>query len=125
MRPLRGGRSRPAGPRRVESATWAAQAARLTLDAADRAALDQHLGSLAAPPRARARTDREVVLIAGLSGAGKSTRVAELVDAGYQRLNRDQRGGTLAALAAEIDRSLAAGASRVVLDNTYVTRASR
>jgi hypothetical protein len=44
---------------------------------------------------------------------------------GYVRLNRDERGGTLRALADELDAVLASGAPRVVLDNTYATRASR
>src|SRR5262249_45285429 len=43
----------------------------------------------------------------------------------FERLNRDERGGTLAGVAAALDQRLAAGARRVVLDNTYLTRASR
>jgi hypothetical protein len=61
----------------------------------------------------------------GIPGAGKSTAVAPLVAAGYARLNRDERGGTLAKLARALDDALAAGATRVVLDNTYPTRAQR
>ncbi|MFL6012859.1 MAG: AAA family ATPase [Gaiellaceae bacterium] len=61
----------------------------------------------------------------GVPGAGKS-RVAEgYVARGYQRLNRDERGGSLRELAAALDELLAAGARRIVLDNTYLTRASR
>ena len=41
------------------------------------------------------------------------------------RLNRDERGGSLRALADEFDERLAAGARRAVLDNTYLTRAAR
>ena len=41
------------------------------------------------------------------------------------RLNRDERGGSLRALAGELDEQLAAGVRRVVLDNTYLTRAAR
>ncbi len=87
--------------------------------------LDERLGSLQPPPRAPARNDVEVVLIAGISGAGKSTVAARLAGQGYTRLNRDERGGTLAGIAAALEDRLAAGAQRVVLDNTYLTRASR
>ena len=61
----------------------------------------------------------------GIPGAGKSTHVRAWVERGYERLNRDERGGTLRGLALELDARLKAGARRVVLDNTYVTRASR
>lgn len=61
----------------------------------------------------------------GVPGAGKSTVARELEKAGYQRLNRDARGGSLATLAASLDALLAGGARRVVLDNTYPTRKSR
>jgi aryl-alcohol dehydrogenase-like predicted oxidoreductase len=67
--------------------------------------------------------DREVVLVMGIPGAGKSRLAATFSE--YLRLNRDARGGTLRALAEELDRELAAGASRVVLDNTYLTRVER
>jgi predicted kinase len=87
--------------------------------------LDERLGSLQPPPRAPRRADAEVVLIAGPSGSGKSTLAARLVAEGYTRLNRDERGGTLAGIAAALEARLAAGATRVVLDNTYLTRASR
>ena len=65
----------------------------------------------------------EVVLVMGIPGAGKSRLVADLT--GYERLNRDDRGGSLAALARELGRRLGQGARRLVLDNTYLTRASR
>jgi hypothetical protein len=61
----------------------------------------------------------------GLPGAGKSRLAKEYVDRGFERLNRDERGGSLKALAAELDARLAAGSTRIVLDNTYLTRASR
>ncbi len=61
----------------------------------------------------------------GIPGAGKS-RVAESYAArGYLRLNRDERGGSLRELAKALDDALASGAGRIVLDNTYLTRASR
>jgi hypothetical protein len=61
----------------------------------------------------------------GIPGAGKSRLAAEHVAQGYLRLNRDERGGTLRGLAGELDAALASGATRVVLDNTYLTRAAR
>jgi aryl-alcohol dehydrogenase-like predicted oxidoreductase len=78
----------------------------------------------AAPPAPRAEpSGAEVLLVMGIPGAGKSRLAADL--GGYQRLNRDDRGGSLAAVAGDLDRALAAGARRLVLDNTYLTRASR
>jgi HAD superfamily hydrolase (TIGR01662 family) len=76
-----------------------------------------------APPAAR--PDAEVVLIMGLPGSGKSTMAQEFVARGYLRLNRDETGGTLRGLVPALDRALTSGTSRVVLDNTYVSRASR
>ena len=69
--------------------------------------------------------DGEVVLVMGLPGAGKSTIARDFVDRGYARLNRDEAGGSLRALMPHLERLIAAGTSRVVLDNTYVSRASR
>ena len=56
----------------------------------------------------------------GIPGAGKSRVAKEYGARGYLRLNRDERGGTLRALADALDEALASGARRVVLDNTYV-----
>ncbi|HVZ37086.1 MAG TPA: aldo/keto reductase, partial [Polyangiaceae bacterium] len=81
-------------------------------------------GSLSAAVDAPA-SDREIVLIVGMPGAGKSTIAAEYVGRGYRRLNRDDRGGSLIALARALDDELAAGAGSFVIDNTYPTRASR
>jgi aryl-alcohol dehydrogenase-like predicted oxidoreductase len=111
------------GARRPETARSAAAAARLTLDPEERALLDRQLAG-ARPERAR-RTDAEVVLVMGIPGAGKSRVAEEYVARGYERLNRDERGGSLRELADELDERLAAGAQRVVLDNTYLTRAAR
>jgi aryl-alcohol dehydrogenase-like predicted oxidoreductase/predicted kinase len=79
-------------------------------------------------PRRRAapaRTDADVVLVMGIPGAGKSRIAAGLADRGYARLNRDERGGSLRELAAALDEAIGAGGRRLVLDNTYLTRASR
>ena len=113
------------GARRPETARASQAVARLVLDSETRALLDERLGSLQPPPRAPVRADAEVVLVAGISGAGKSTLAARLAAQGYARLNRDERGGTLAGIAAALEDRLSAGATRVVLDNTYLTRASR
>jgi aryl-alcohol dehydrogenase-like predicted oxidoreductase/predicted kinase len=74
---------------------------------------------------ASARVDIDIVLIMGLPGAGKSTLASTFVAQGYTRLNRDETGGTLAGLLPALDRAIASGASRIVLDNTYVSRRSR
>ncbi len=110
-----------AGARRPETARSAARAAMLRLTARERAAL-----GVARPARARRRAaSGDVVLVMGIPGAGKSQVAAEYVARGYLRLNRDERGGTLRDLADELDERLAAGARQIVLDNTYLTRASR
>jgi aryl-alcohol dehydrogenase-like predicted oxidoreductase len=72
------------------------------------------------PPR-----DGEVVLIMGLPGAGKSTAARTFVDEGYARLNRDDAGGSLQGLLPDLQRLVEEGQSRIVLDNTYMSRASR
>jgi hypothetical protein len=61
----------------------------------------------------------------GIPGAGKSRVAARYIERGYVRLNRDERGGTLRALALELDAQLEAGVRRTVLDNTYLTRSAR
>jgi aryl-alcohol dehydrogenase-like predicted oxidoreductase/predicted kinase len=76
-------------------------------------------------PGRRAASGAEVVLLMGIPGAGKSRLAARYLAREYQRLNRDERGGTLRAIAHELDARLAAGVRRIVVDNTYLTRASR
>lgn len=61
----------------------------------------------------------------GIPGAGKTRVAEEYVARGYVRLNRDERGGSLRELADALDEELTAGTRRVVLDNTYLTRAAR
>lgn len=117
------------GARSPQTVARIAAAARLALDDAELAALDERfpvLGALRKPPaRASGAASAEVILMMGVPGAGKS-RVAEALAAeGYERLNRDSLGGTLRGIAKRLDEGLAAGGTRFVLDNTYVTRATR
>ena len=118
------------GVTRVETAVASARAQRIVLTDADRQLLDDAFPSarllrgertVAAP----SRHDAEVVIVMGLPGAGKTTLTERFVADGYQRINRDETGGTLRALTGDLERALAAGASRIVLDNTYVSRRSR
>jgi aryl-alcohol dehydrogenase-like predicted oxidoreductase/histidinol phosphatase-like enzyme/predicted kinase len=74
---------------------------------------------------AAVRQSGEIVLIMGLPGAGKTTLAQTLVAEGYERLNRDEVGGTLSALLPVLDRLIADGHTRIVLDNTYATRKAR
>jgi aryl-alcohol dehydrogenase-like predicted oxidoreductase/histidinol phosphatase-like enzyme/predicted kinase len=118
-----------AGPTRLETVRSVARAHSLTLTDDDRAALDDRIPS---GSRMRGRSypaaspaNGEIVLIMGLPGAGKSTLAREYVADGFVRLNRDDAGGSLSALAASLDEHLAAGNARCVLDNTYVSRKSR
>jgi aryl-alcohol dehydrogenase-like predicted oxidoreductase len=114
------------GARRLETARSCARAAALELDAVERDRLDRAFG--AARPRRAARAprdDAEVVVVMGIPAAGKTRVAEEYVAAGYTRLNRDERGGRLRALAQLLDDQLHAGVRHVVLDNTYLTRASR
>ena len=111
------------GARRPETARSAARAATLELDPAA-AELTRAFGRpLVKRPRLRAGS--EVVIVMGIPGAGKSHVAEEYVERGYVRLNRDERGGTLRALVLPLEEELASPATRVVLDNTYLTRASR
>jgi aryl-alcohol dehydrogenase-like predicted oxidoreductase len=77
------------------------------------------------PPAPPLRRDGEVVLIMGLPGAGKSTAAQAFVADGYARLNRDEAGGSLRGLLPDLQRLIGEGRSRIVLDNTYMSRASR
>ena len=107
--------------------TLAARAAALELDDDARAMLAGAFGAPAGPPTEdRAADDAaDVVVVMGIPGAGKSRDRRGVRRAGYVRLNRDERGGSLRALAETLDEELASGARRLVLDNTYLTRASR
>lgn len=120
------------GARRPETARSAARAAALDLTEDDRAALTAAFGRgdppavrAVASARAVAGARGEIVIVMGIPGAGKSRLAAEYLERGYVRLNRDERGGSLRALAAELDEQLTSGIREAILDNTYLTRASR
>jgi aryl-alcohol dehydrogenase-like predicted oxidoreductase len=116
-----------AGARRPETARSAAAAATLGLDDGDRAVLARAFGA-SRPARVeptRAVDDAEVVVVMGIPGAGKSRIAEDYVARGYVRLNRDERGGSLRELADALEEGVASGSRRVVLDNTYLTRAAR
>jgi aryl-alcohol dehydrogenase-like predicted oxidoreductase len=111
------------GARRPEAARSAASAATLDLETGDVAALSGEPRATLSP--ARTGQDAEVVVVMGVPGAGKSRVAEDHVARGYLRLNRDERGGSLRELAEALDEAHSAGERRVVLDNTYLTRASR
>jgi len=141
------------GPTRIETVLSVIRARDIELSEGDRSRLDErfesghalrdasgasavtasHAGKDAAqrpelsggPEGPPLRAGSEVVLIMGLPGAGKSTIAREFVERGYARLNRDEAGGSLRDLLPRLEQLVAAGDSRVVLDNTYVSRASR
>ncbi|HEU0030601.1 MAG TPA: aldo/keto reductase [Kofleriaceae bacterium] len=113
------------GPTTIETAVAAIRAQQLALDDEARAQLAARFLSVGRGDTAPRSSDAEVVLIAGMPAAGKSTLAETYVARGYTRLNRDDRGGSLLDLARALDDALAGGATRVVLDNTYGTRASR
>ncbi|MCO4773402.1 MAG: aldo/keto reductase, partial [Deltaproteobacteria bacterium] len=77
------------------------------------------------PPAPPADAGGEVVLLMGQPGAGKSSAVAGYLERGYERLNRDERGGRLDDLLPVLAERLAEGRRRQVLDNTYASRAAR
>jgi aryl-alcohol dehydrogenase-like predicted oxidoreductase len=106
------------GPTRVETAVSCARTVELSPEA-----ITALRARFVEAPRAAASRTGEVVLIMGMPGAGKTSLAEDFSD--HVRLNRDERGGTLKGLAEELDRQLAAGATRVVLDNTYPSRSSR
>jgi predicted kinase len=121
------------GATRIEAVQSSARADRIALSDADRVELDRRFPHAAgcrqaagAPQRAPAlRRDGDVVMIMGLPGAGKSTLAQSLAADGYQRLNRDEAGGTLRHLLPALGRAIETGATRIVLDNTYASRKAR
>jgi aryl-alcohol dehydrogenase-like predicted oxidoreductase/adenylate kinase family enzyme len=121
------------GARTVETVQSIARAEQLVLGENDLRELDARflvLGALRRPPPIPSRNvaaagARSVVIMMGVPGAGKSRAAAALVADGYERLNRDTLGGTLRGIARRLDDRLRDGAGKLVLDNTYVTRATR
>ena len=118
------------GATRAETARSIARVIGVRLTVQDRQQLDARFsGRLLRIPRAQRRppddADGDVVLVMGMPGAGKSTTAMDLERGGYERLNRDARGGSLADLVGELDAGLSAGKRRWVLDNTYPSRKSR
>ncbi len=116
------------GARRPETVRAAARAARLPLAADEHAALGRAFGW--APKRGLRkrpgrRNDADVVIVMGIPGAGKTRLARSYVERGYARLNRDERGGGLPELADALHQELSTAVPGVVLDNTYLTRASR
>ena len=118
------------GATREETAQSSARAQRIHLTAEERARLDERFpsGRLLRPlptTRLATRIGGEIVMIMGLPGAGKSTLASSFVERGYARLNRDEQGKSLRKLVPAIDRLVQSGESRLVLDNTYMSRKSR
>ena len=118
------------GPTTLESVQSIVRAHAVLLSAEDRGRMGPHRGGSSDPPAPGASEDAplrdgEVVLIMGLPGAGKSTAARGFVDEGYARLNRDDAGGSLQGLLPDLQRLVEAGHTRIVLDNTYMSRASR
>jgi aryl-alcohol dehydrogenase-like predicted oxidoreductase/predicted kinase len=118
------------GATRVATATSIAQALALKLEDGERQSLDDRFaGRLLRVPRSRRRpssdAEGDVVVVMGMPGAGKTIVARDLESRGYERLNRDTLGGSLADLVPRLHRALAAGQRRVVLDNTYASRRSR
>jgi predicted kinase len=119
------------GVTRVDTVASTARAHRIVLTDDDLQLLDRRIPSGrtvrtgARPAAGSRRSDAEVVMVMGLPAAGKTTLTHGLVAQGYQRLNRDEAGGSLGRLVPELQAALASGVTRIVLDNTYVTRKSR
>lgn len=69
--------------------------------------------------------NKEIVIIMGFQGAGKSSLVKQYEDKGYTRANRDEMGGSLNALNMKVEGLMRKGVDKFVLDNTYGTKMAR
>lgn len=71
----------------------------------------------------------EIILVMGPPAGGKTTTVQKYMTLGYQRLNRDEIGGTCSKRDSRLHVLLrelfGRGERRFVLDNTYANQASR
>jgi aryl-alcohol dehydrogenase-like predicted oxidoreductase len=121
------------GPTRLDTVASIAKAAMIVLTDADRELLDRRSPAVPAlrrlagrsPAPCPAQRTGEVVMVMGLPAAGKSTVARSLVAEGYARLNRDEGGGPLRTLVSALESLVATGTTRIVLDNTYVSRQAR
>jgi len=119
------------GATRITTARAIGRTRDIVLTDRDRAALDERFpaGRMLRVPRSvrmpGPSATGEVVLVMGSPAAGKSTLATEYVARGYDRLNRDARGGRLSDLVRDLAAALSAGRRRFVLDNTYPSRAAR
>jgi aryl-alcohol dehydrogenase-like predicted oxidoreductase/histidinol phosphatase-like enzyme len=120
------------GPTRAETARSLGHAREIVFSDAERVKFGEHFPAYralrvreTAQVSSQLRAEGEVVIVMGLPGAGKSTLATALVTDGYTRLNRDEAGGSLQALLPVLDRAILSGTSRIVLDNTYVSRKAR
>ena len=111
------------GARRVETVNSCLRATLVRLPEEASGVLRRFVSPLT--PTLSPAGEREVVLLMGIQGSGKTTRVTAKLAQGYTRLNRDEEGGTLAKLHDKLGVMLRSGVQRVVLDNTYVTREQR
>ncbi len=115
------------GARRPDTARSAARAGSLVLGIEDRATIAGAFARSGAGrvPRSTSAAETDLVIVMGIPGAGKSRIAKDYAGRGYVRLNRDERGGSLQDLADALEDQLASGPAGVVLDNTYLSRASR
>jgi HAD superfamily hydrolase (TIGR01662 family) len=72
-----------------------------------------------------AEMNKEIVVVLGYNGSGKSTIAKDFVSQGYQRINRDELDCSLEQLIPHVLKALLNSNGKVVLDNTYATIDSR
>ena len=115
------------GAGRPETARSAARAATLRLDADDRA-VAWPLSAGVRPARReppRPPDDAEVVLVMGIPGPGRAVLPRSTSPAATSVSTATSAAEALRELADALDEELSSGVRRVVLDNTYLTRAAR